>query len=249
MGLKTIERLGDLLSLFTPTRTEWMLADIARALGLPRSTAHGLLVSVAATGLLEAVGQGRYRLGPRIAELNAVRVQRQDIREAATEVLQRLTGDTWETSNLGVLVGSAAIYLDSVPGRHHVSVTGAHPGTRLAANRTAIGKILLSYNTPAQISLPRAEAAGVLAGTSANAGLLPKEAETIRREEIAYDLGDVSPEIRCIAVPVRDGDGTVVAALSISTTATRFTRHHERLTDRLRTAASALSARLQPPPA
>ncbi|MEU6201907.1 IclR family transcriptional regulator C-terminal domain-containing protein [Streptomyces sp. NPDC047061] len=79
----------------------------------------------------------------------------------------------------------------------------------------------------------------------AGAGLRRTEAEAIRRDGVAYDLGDVSPEIRCVAAPVRDEAGTVVAALSISTTAARFAQHQYRLTERLREAAAVLSERLR----
>ncbi|MEU0816761.1 IclR family transcriptional regulator [Streptomyces mirabilis] len=241
MGLKTIERLGDLFALFTVARPEWSLAEVARELEVPRSTAHGLLVSVAATGLIDPVGQGRYRLGPRITELNAVRMRRRDVHELAGEVLHALTAETGETSNLGVLAGSALLYLDSVPGRHHVNVTGARPGTRLAADRTAMGKVLLSHRAEPRAALTEEQAAEVLAG----AGLRRTEAEAIRRDGVAYDLGDVSPEIRCVAAPVRDEAGTVVAALSISTTATRFAQHHDQLTHRVREAAAVLGERLR----
>ncbi|MFJ9714037.1 IclR family transcriptional regulator [Streptomyces sp. NPDC101234] len=241
MGLKTVERLGDLLTLFTVARPEWSLAEVTRELGVPRSTAHGLLVSVAAIGLLHPVGRGRYRLGPRITELNAVRMRRRDVREAAVGVLHSLTAETGETSNLGVLVGSAVLYLDSVPGHHHVSVTGAHPGTRVAAARTAIGKVLLAHQAEPRVTLTEERAAEVLAGT----GLQRREAEAIRRDGIGYDLGDVSPEIRCLAAPIRDEVGTVVAAVSISTTSARFARHHDRLAEHLKEAAIALSERLR----
>ncbi|KUO07281.1 IclR family transcriptional regulator [Streptomyces sp. DSM 15324] len=241
MGLKTIERLGDLFALFTAARPEWSLAEVARELQVPRSTAHGLLVSVAATGLLDPVGQGRYRLGPRITELNDVRMRRRDVGEVAGDVLHSLTAETGETSNLGVLTGSRLLFLDSVPGRHHVSVTGARPGTQLAAVRTAMGKILLAHRAEPRAALTEERAAEVLAG----AGLRRTAAEAIRRDGIAYDLGDVSPEIRCVAAPVRCEAGTVVAALSISTTATRFAQHHDRLTDQVREAAALLGERLR----
>ena len=142
LALKTVERLGDLLDLFTPERTEWTLADVARALGVPRSTAHGLLVSVASTGIVQAMGNGRYRLGPRIAALNEVQMQQRELRlqRAGSEVLRRLANETWETSNLGILAGPVIVYIDTIPGRHHVTVTG----TRLGAARTAISKVLIA---------------------------------------------------------------------------------------------------------
>lgn len=243
MALKTVERLGDLLDLFTPERTEWTLVDVARALDVPRSTAHGLLVSVASTGILQAMGNGRYRLGPRIAALNVVQMQQRELRlqQAGSEVLRRLANETWETSNLGILAGPVIVYIDTIPGRHHVTVTGAHPGTRLGAARTAIGKVLIAHRSPEG---PARGDAG-----SAPRALLPselsaREVKAIRRNGVAYDLGEVSPEVRCVAVPVWDTDGAAVAALSLSTTTARFDRNHDRLIEPLKAASVELTRRL-----
>lgn len=239
MGLKTVERIGPLLDLFTAERQDWELGEIATALGLPRSTAHGLLRSLVTTGLLASPARGRYQLGSRISALNDVLSDRVDLRAEASEAIRRLSVELGETVNLGVLRGSQVVYLDKVPGHQHVTVIGARVGTQVDANRSAMGKALLAFAAP---EIRSNLALTVLPGSTEST--LSKTLATIRRQGFATDLGEIAPEIRCVAAPIRNSQGHAVAAISISTTVMRFDRRHTTLVDALLATAATIEKRL-----
>ncbi|WP_326837562.1 IclR family transcriptional regulator [Amycolatopsis rhabdoformis] len=238
MGLKTVERIGPLLDLFTADRQEWELGEIAAALGIPRSTAHGLLRSLVSTGLLATPARGRYQLGTKIAALNGVLTERVDVRAEASGTIRALSEELGETVNLGVLRGNLVVYLDKVAGYQYVTVVGARVGAQVDATRSAMGKVLLAHSAPRDPS-PLDVGAGEPADLTGLHALA-----AIRAQGYALDLGEITPEIRCVAAPVKNATGQAVAALSISTTPMRFERRRTRLVESVVEAAAAVQERI-----
>lgn len=226
MGLKTVERIGPLLDLFTIDQQVWELGDIAAELHLPRSTVHGLLSSLVSTGLLASPARGVYELGDRVAAMNSVINQRLDVRAAATSPLHELADRFGETVNLGCLRGEKIMYLDKVAGRHAVTVLGLPVGSVIDARRSAMGKAMI--------------AASLQTGEGAQA----KNLSAIRRQGFAVDMGAYSPEVRCISSPVRGPRGEAVAAISISTTPMRFERAKSAFAEAIVESARAIEHRL-----
>jgi len=239
MGLKTVERIGPLLDLFTAERPEWEFGALAAELGFPRSTAHGLLSSLVSTGLLASPARGRYRLGGKIAALNSVLTDRMDIRSEASETVHRLSDDLGETVNLGVLRGKAVVYLDKVAGHQYVTVVGARVGSQVEAHRSAMGKVLLAYAPATSSGLYDAAALA-----SAADQLELRRREAVRRQGFATDLGEIAPEIRCVAAPIRNVHGEAVAAISVSTTPMRFERRRTDLVEAVVKAAQSVRERI-----
>lgn len=223
-GLQTVQKLGPLLDLFTVERHTWGVSEVAEELAIPRSSAHALLVSLVDIGLLQTRGRGRYTIGWRVLELSEVLRSRTDMRSIAAPVLEALVRENGETAHLAVIERMSVLYIDKVIGTHNIIVQGARVGARLETHCTAVGKLLLAYQDAAMVeehfrgqSLPRHTATTIIDGDS-----LIDALEEIRRNGVAFDIGEQVPDIRCVAVPVRDDLGAVVAALSMSVPATRF---------------------------
>lgn len=243
--LQTITKVGPLLDLFSIERPEWGVSEAAEALGMPRSSAHALLTSLVETGLLVNAGRGRYRLGWRIVELYETMRAGSDLRTYAAPVLAALSEQTGETINLGVLERGQVLYIDKVASRHQVSVAGLRVGSRLEAHCCGLGKALLAFATPAQLE---AALGGTLRryteNTITNRRALEAQLVEVRRTGIAHENGEVVRDVACVAAPVKDSFGVVVAAVSLSGPLYRIGPRREELGRAVRTAAEDIGKRL-----
>lgn len=223
-NLQTVQKIGPVLDLFTVDRPEWGVSEVGAAVGVPRSSAHALLSSLVDIGLLQCRTRGRYRIGWRIVELGEALRGTIDVRSCAAPILDRLVEKYGETTHLAVMERWRVLYVDKIVGNHNITVQGARVGARLEAHSTAVGKILLAQ-------LDDAEIRRFLAGRTLRrftpttitdpAGLLDA-LKVARSAGCAFDLGESVADVACVAAPVRDEMGLVIAAVSMSVPASRF---------------------------
>lgn len=221
--LQTVQRIGPVLDLFTPDHPEWGVSEVARAIEIPRSSAHSLLSSLVETGILSLRSRGRYRIGWRVVELHASLNSGADLRTCAGPVLTQASQRLGETLHLAVLERDKVLYLDKAVADRTVTVMGAKLGSRLAPHCSALGKVLLSH-AGAQV-MDRVCAAPLRRLTSAtltDPALLRRELTAVRTHGMAYDRGELVTDLHCVAAPVRDDLGTVIAAISLTAPANRF---------------------------
>jgi len=244
--LQTIQKVGPLLDLFTADHPEWGVSEAADALGIPRSSTHALMTSLVETGLLSSPGRGRYRLGWRIVELYETMRAGMDLRGAAAPVLAKLNEETGETTNLGVLDRGQVLYLDKVAARHQLSVYGLRPGSRLEPHCNALGKALLAFTNPVQVN--QIITAHPLNRFTDSTFTFPKRllaaVDDVCRVGVAYEDEEVVDEVACVACPVKDPFGAVVAAISLSVPAHRMKSKRVELTKAVRGAAAEITRRL-----
>ncbi len=199
-------------------------SDLAAALGVPRSTAQRLLAALVAEGLLHRVpGQG-YRLGPELIRLGAQARAQRPILAIARPVLARLADTTGDTVHLGVPDGDAVLYLDKIDGTRGLEMR-SRPGQRMPLAFTGLGKALLSdFDAPTLRALYERAAPA----QAAQPGRVPPRPFAAFRDDIAairarshsLDLEENERGIRCVAAPIRDVGGGIVAALSVASAAT-----------------------------
>lgn len=222
--LLTIDSAGAVLSLFSRSNPERGATEVALALGVSKSKAHSLLISLTAVGLLRRTQHGRYRLGWRLLALNQVLFDTTDFRAFTGPVLQQLAQHTGELLHLSVLDGGQVVFVDRVEGRHAVSIDASAVGNRAPAHCTAVGKVLLAHQTPDGLSaaierhgLPR-----LTTRTITDRRALEAELEGIRRRGFATELGEAMEGLACIAAPIVSPGPSVVAALSIAAPSNRL---------------------------
>jgi len=206
-----------------------------------------LLSSLAEIGLLQWREGGRYRIGWRVLELAEVRHRTFDVRAAAEPVLARLVAKHGETSHLAIRERYSVLYVEKVLGTHNITVQGAKVGTRLEMHCTAVGKVLLATADPgfvdeflATTPMPRHTASTITDPDKFQAEL----AEIRGRGGIGFDLGEAVEDVYCVAAPIRDELGAVVAALSMSSPIHRFTRNRSEYAVSVRAAAQEISRAL-----
>src|SRR5262249_22134948 len=144
-GTQAVLRAVALLKAFSAERPAWSVGELARAVGLNKTTAYRLLSALESEGLLErAPGGAGYRLGPELLALGTPALGVGDLRAASRAELQALAAETRETATIEVLVGGDTLILDEAVGGH---VIGALPsvGTRWPAHATSTGKVLLAH--------------------------------------------------------------------------------------------------------
>ena len=194
-----------------------LLADLARRLGLTRSTAHRLASALVERRYLNFGPRLGYQFGPKLLELGFLAQQRTDIVQLARPHLEALAARTGDTVHLGVLDNERALYLDKIPGRRRVEIS-SRVGDRHALTATGLGKALLLDDEEAhwrKLFLEDQDSGS------------PKASWDIWRERMkayaaagrSFDLQENEDFIRCVAAPIRDASGGIVAAISVSSAA------------------------------
>src|SRR5262249_56078150 len=128
------------------------ISELARDVGLSRSTTHRYVSTLAALGYLEQDRPTRkYRLGPRVLDLGFSAINSMELREVAAPHLRELSDSTGYTVNMAILDGVDIVYVERCrtarAGQREIDLN-LHVGSRLPAYCTSLGKVLLAYLPP-----------------------------------------------------------------------------------------------------
>ena len=197
---------------------------IAQESGLHPSTAHRILGAMAQSGFVEKGEGGSYRLGIRLLELGSLVKSRISLRETAMPFMVQLHSETGESVNLGIRDRDEIVYVDRTSsGRSAVRIVHI-VGARAPLHTTASGKLFLVEDGIDKVRdyARRTGLPGSTPNSITHLGLLEKELDKVRRHQVAFDLDEVEPGVRCIAAGIRNDAGKLVACLSLSTPSERF---------------------------
>jgi DNA-binding IclR family transcriptional regulator len=193
------------------------LAELARNLGLNRSTTHRLASALVERRYLTFIPRLGYSLGPKLIQLGFNAQDDIDVVRLARPHIEALATATEDTVHLGIREGDRALYLDKIPGQRRVDIS-SRIGERQPLTSTGLGKALLLDEEDAGWSnLFKREQSG--ARRSVDYGLWRKRMENYVAEGYAFDLEENEDLIRCVAAPIRDAGGRIVAAISLSSAA------------------------------
>ena len=222
-------------------------SEIAAALALPASSTHNLLKTLERRRYLRLdPDERRYHLGLRLWEVAQAYVTTDSLPRLAQPFMDRVVARTGETVQLARLDGVENVYLATSESPQPMKLV-SDVGKRLYAHATGLGKVLLAglgedeaRRRLAAIDLPR-----FTANTIVDLDALLAELADVRRRGYARDNEEYVVGCRCIAMPIRDAAGHVVAAMSVSIPTPRYTHDlAARTHDALRTAVDELSGRL-----
>lgn len=214
-GSQTLQRGLDLLDQVIDGPVK--LAELSERMGLTRSTTHRLANALVERGFLTFLPREGYQLGPKLLQLGFLAQSQADVVQIARQHLEALAAASEDVVHLGRLDGDQALYLDKIPGRRRVEIS-SRIGDRQPLTSTGLGKALL---------LDDAEAVWhrLFEGDQA-AGNHPVDYDLWlgrMRDYVAagraFDLEENEDQIRCVAAPVRDASGAIVAAISLSSAA------------------------------
>ena len=237
------------LDLFSRERTVIGIGEMAQQLGLHRSTTSRLAATLASAGYLESTGEpGRYRLAGKLALLGQLVASGGEIRTAAVPVLRELVERLGETGHLAVLEGTEAVTIEVVDGWHTVRMH-SWVGKRSPAHCSSMGKALLAGLPDAALDALYGERLEARTErTVASRTALKKELAEIRAQGYALDLEELEPHLCCVAAPITDHTGAVVASVSVSGPDARIDAGTAPgIADDVRDAARRISVRLGAP--
>jgi DNA-binding IclR family transcriptional regulator len=221
-NLRSVARALRSLELIGEAR-ELGVSELGRRLGVHKATASRLAATLAEHGFVERDPvTERYRLGFALVALAGSAVANLDLVRTARPVLEELAERARETVNLGVRSGDGVVYLDQVRGARSI-VAVNWVGRRTTLHDTSNGKVLLAFAADD-------DADRVLAGplerrtpnTICDPDLLREQLATVRERGWAQTLEELEDGLNAVAAPVRDAEGGVIAAVSVSGPAFRM---------------------------
>ena len=205
-----------LLKAFSEEQVEHGISDLARRLGVAKSTVHRLAVTLCADGMLERnPDTGKYRLGMALFRLGSLVRRRMTLSNEARPLLRELRERVNETVHLAVLDGNEIMYVYNLESTQAIRMR-SDVGVRKPAYCTAEGQAILAFQ-------PDEVVEGVLqAGlpartpqTITSPDELKRALETIRQRGCAVEDEESEIGMRCIAAPLRNDAGEVIAAIGL----------------------------------
>ena len=209
---RALEKGLDLLSLVAEGHDT--LASLTEASGLPKSTVHRLARVLIAKELLR-YEESKYGLGHRLLELGGRARRQLSYVAVARPRLQATSDATLETVHLGELSDTHVVYMEKIDGRRELQMR-SYVGLRIPAQTTAMGKVLIAFR-------PEEEWEGYLehlpektANSITDPRAFREELQRVRERGYGFDDEENEPGVRCVAAPIWDAAGQVIAAVSIS---------------------------------
>ena len=214
--VEALARGLDVLAAFGPAHRALSLTEVAEAAGLARPTARRLLLTLEELGYVRS-SAGGFELTPRVLDLGAAYVSSLGLWDVARPHLEALVARTGESSSMAQLDGSDVVYVArvSVP---KIIALRVEIGTRFPAVQTSQGKVLLAALTPEGLAAALAEPSrsGLPPFIGRSAESLAEELTQVRARGWALADEELAPGVRSVAVPVRDRDGVVRAAMNVT---------------------------------
>ena len=202
--MQAAERTARVLLTFTGDDEELGVTEIARRLGLGKSTVHRALEGLVASGIVvRDPASSLYRLGPRAIELGLRAIGAADIRMLALPFMFDLRDTTGETVTLSLRVGNERTFLAQMRSRHEVRML-VDIGTRLALHAGAPGTVILAHLTARELDayLGTAPLVAVTEATVTDDAALRALLAESRERGYAASRGERSRSASAVAAPV-----------------------------------------------
>ncbi|MCA3761435.1 MAG: IclR family transcriptional regulator [Cutibacterium sp.] len=228
--VQTIQKAGRILNLFSVEKPEWGVSEVAAVLGLPKSSVSAMMSSLAEQGLLRRTGDRGYRLGWGIMAMSRVLLETTRFRDEARRGMEYLVSLFGETVHLATLERGQVLYVDKMQGTRAIQVAVTAVGGKFSAHASGVGKAILAYR-PWEEVVEILEREGMPARTPNTITTLEEfreELERVRRQGYAHDIEEGMLELCCVAAPIRDHTGEVVASMSLSVPTYRFWQSEEK---------------------
>jgi DNA-binding IclR family transcriptional regulator len=215
--VRSAERVAAVLDLLRRSPDPLRHGEVAREIGLPKSTATNLLDTLAAVNLITRDERG-YSLGVKLIELGAAAAERLDIRSIARPVLRDLSELGIGTSNLAILQGHNVLYIEKFNNPEHVIQIATRIGGTAPAHATALGKVLVAALAPDARERWLAEHSFVAVTEYTITSVVEFKRALKFAADNGYALDDEEQNLRtvCVAAPIRDHAGETVAAISLT---------------------------------
>jgi len=214
----------DVFDMFGPGRSVVTVGEIARHLGLHKSSASRIAATLVALGYLQpAPRSSGFQLGGKLARLGSLAVADTSLTAVAAPIMQALAEETGETCHLGVLEGAEAVTVALAEGSFSLRLH-SWVGKRSPAHLTSMGKVLLAGLSERSLDLlyPEEDLQAPTPYSISSRSALKSQLAKIRSAGHALDNEELEIGLRCVAAPILSHDERVVASLTIAGSASRI---------------------------
>ncbi len=216
--MSTIDKALDALFLLSERAQALRLADLARELGMPRSSAHRILAPLVKRGLAEQDGDGRYRAGFALMALGLNVASREPLATAAKPVLETAAAELGETFFLVVARAGRLVVLEKAEGNGFLRAA-PRLGANVPVHATAVGKLYLAF-APELVTLD--ELARYTPATVRSRKALDSEVDRVRAQGWATNVEEWQAGLAVAAAPIMS-HGQLQGAVALATVTARFT--------------------------
>lgn len=245
--VKSVARALDILQIVSSHKQGIGVTNIAKQIDINKSSVYRILSTLAQYGYIEQDSEtGKYKLGYKILEMSSKLLDSIDLRKEAAPFLMELEKYTNEVIHLVVYDQGEVVYIEKLEGNETLRMH-SRVGKRAPMHCTSVGKAILAQ-LPEHVVEEIIERKGLPAHTKytiTDREKFMEELKIIKERGYALDLQENEYGITCIAVPIFDHLGKVVAAVSISGPTMRMTSERlEHLKDKMIEMGKKISARL-----
>ncbi|HET6263559.1 MAG TPA: IclR family transcriptional regulator [Usitatibacter sp.] len=246
MRLSSVANSIRLTKAFSEDEFEMGISALASRLGLAKSTVHRLATTLVEYDILEQNREnGKYRLGLALFELGTLVRRKMDTASESRAQMYSLAEMTGETVQLAILDHQSVLYIRILESRQAVRMSTI-AGSRAPAHCTSVGKVLLAFQA-AEVAKQIIEQGlkRYTPATITDPALLQEELASVRGKGYAIDDEEIEVGLRCVAAPIRNHSGRVIAAISVAAPVQRMTKKNVQTTAPMVVAAAdAISRRL-----
>jgi DNA-binding IclR family transcriptional regulator len=243
-----VERALDIVEVLARAPGGLTLSELSARLGLPKNAVFRITNTLRERGYLARDEKSlRFALTERLLRLSQPRAGGRSLVELSIDVMRDLRDECRETVQVGRLLGDEGVILEQVEALSPVRIS-VDAGTRFALYNNAPGKLLLAYlpDRERNARLERLRLVACTPRTITDKGELLRECRRIRERGYSTDYAEADEGIHCVAAPLFDGRGDVVATIWVSAfsrrmpkasfpdVARRVTRAAARVSERLR---------------
>ncbi|MGN0298848.1 MAG: IclR family transcriptional regulator [Lachnospiraceae bacterium] len=216
-GIQVIDRVFDILELLSQKEDGMGVTEIGRCLDLNKTTVHRIVNGIMKRGYVEKTERGQYRLGLKFIALCSHRINSIELTAEARPYLLALTNLYGQRTHLAILDENEAVYLDKVEIERNLRMY-SEIGKRVPVYCSALGKALLFDKSAMEIRaiLESAPYQKKTPKTQNDTDKLIQEIFQFAQRGWSVDDEENEEEIRCIAAPIRDYSGRIIAAISVS---------------------------------
>lgn len=213
-NIKVVARACSVLFAFDDEHPSMNLGALNNRLGIPKPTLLRILTTLVDQGLLERDDE-RYALGARVLTLSHHFLRQTSLTQLCSQPFRALARELDLSVSLAMLDGLDVVYLAVENPAHQLGLQG-DVGLRHPAHATAVGKVLLAHLTPTQLRerITRRPLRRLTDATITDPDRLIEHLYEARARGYAVDDGERGIGIRCVAVPIRDATGAVIASMS-----------------------------------
>ena len=216
--VRSLAKALKVVNLLADANKELSLSELSKRMDMPKSTTHGMLATLWEFGYVEqSPFTGNYKLGMRLFELGNIVAHSWDVRAVSAPYIQKLMDEVGETVHLVVLDRGEVVYIEKRECRQSIQIV-SQIGMRLPAHCTGVGKVLLAYLPDAEVRqiIKKKGMTRFTKNTITDPRSLETELDRIRERGYAIDNEEIMDGLFCMAAPIRDYSGKVIAAVSVS---------------------------------